>query len=40
MGLVHALVWKTKNFSISSGTYSIHDFNAKIKLAILQEKQD
>ena len=27
-------------FSISEGTYSIDDFNAKIKVAVLQERQD
>ena len=27
-------------FSISAGTYSIEDFNAKIKAAVLQERQD
>ena len=27
-------------FSISAGTYSIDDFNAKIKVAVLQERQD
>ena len=26
--------------SISAGTYSIDDFNAKIKVAVLQERQD
>ena len=28
------------HFSLSVGTYSIHDFNAKIKVAILQQRQD
>ena len=27
-------------FSLSAGTYSIDDFNAKIKVAVLQERQD
>ena len=27
-------------FSLSAGTYSIDDFNAKIKAAVLQERQD
>ena len=27
-------------FSLSAGTYSIDDFNAKIKAAVLKEKQD
>ena len=27
-------------FSISAGTYSIDDFNAKIKVVVLQERQD
>ena len=27
-------------FSFSAGTYSINDFNAKIKAAVLQERQD
>ena len=27
-------------FSISAGTYSIDDFNAKIKVAVLQERQE
>ena len=27
-------------FSLSAGTYSINDFNAKIKVAVLQERQD
>ena len=27
-------------FTLSAGTYSIHDFNAKIKIAVLQQKQD
>ena len=27
-------------FSVSAGTYSIDDFNAKIKAAVLQETQD
>ena len=28
------------HFNLSAGTYSIDDFNAKIKVAILQQKQD
>ena len=28
------------SFTLSEGTYSIDDFNAKIKLAILQQRQD
>ena len=28
------------NFNLSAGTYSIDDFNAKIKVAILQQRQD
>ena len=28
------------NFNLSTGTYSIDDFNAKIKVTILQKKQD
>ena len=28
------------HFNLSTGTYSIDDFNAKIKVAILQQKQD
>ena len=28
------------NFTVSEGTYSIDDFNAKIKLAILQQRED
>ena len=28
------------SFNISAGTYSIDDFNAKIKVAILQKRQD
>ena len=28
------------NFSLSRGTYSIDDFNAKIKVAVLQQRQD
>ena len=38
----HTGVEKTKfiSFSLSAGTYSIDDFNAKIKVAILQEMQD
>ena len=28
------------SFNLSAGTYSIDDFNAKIKVAILQERQD
>ena len=31
---------KIIHFNLSSGTYSIDDFNAKIKVAILQERQD
>ena len=31
---------KIIKFSISAGTYSIDDFNAKIKVAVLQERQD
>ena len=27
-------------FNLSAGTYSIDDFNAKIKVAILQKRQD
>ena len=27
-------------FSLSTGTYSIHDFNAKIKVVVLQQRQD
>ena len=27
-------------FSISAGTYLVDDFNAKIKVAVLQERQD
>ena len=27
-------------FTLSTGTYSIDDFNAKVKVAILQERQD
>ena len=27
-------------FSLSAGTYSIDDFNAKIKIAVLQQRQD
>ena len=27
-------------FSLSEGTYSIDDFNAKIKVTVLQERQD
>ena len=27
-------------FTLSAGTYSIDDFNAKIKIAVLQERQD
>ena len=27
-------------FSISTGTYSIDEFNAKVKVAVLQERQD
>ena len=26
--------------TLSSGTYSIYDFNAKVKVAVLQERQD
>ena len=29
-----------KGFTLSEGTYSIDDFNAKIKIAILQQRQD
>ena len=28
------------HFNLSAGTYSVDDFNAKIKVAILQERQD
>ena len=28
------------HFKLSAGTYSIDDFNTKIKVAILQERQD
>ena len=28
------------SFNLSAGTYSIYDFNAKIKVAILQQRQD
>ena len=28
------------HFNLSAGTYSIDDFNAKIKVAILQQRQD
>ena len=28
------------HFNLSAGTYSIDNFNAKIKVAILQERQD
>ena len=28
------------SFNLSAGTYSIEDFNAKIKVAILQKRQD
>ena len=28
------------SFNLSAGTYSIHDFNAKIKVAILQQRQN
>ena len=31
---------KFKHFSLSAGTYSIADFNAKIKVAILQQRED
>ena len=31
---------KIIHFNLSSGTYSIDDFNAKIKVAILQQRQD
>ena len=31
---------KLISFNLSAGTYSIDDFNAKIKVAILQQKQD
>ena len=27
-------------FTLSASTYSINDFNAKVKVAVLQEKQD
>ena len=27
-------------FSLSAGTYSVNDFNAKIKAAVVQERQD
>ena len=44
MGLVDVPAWKKKKrfikFSISAGTYSIDGFNAKIKVAVLQERQD
>ena len=33
-------VEKFVKFSISAGTYSIDDFNTKIKIAVLQERQD
>ena len=28
------------HFNLSAGTYSIDDFNAKVKIAILQQRQD
>ena len=28
------------NFNLLAGTYSIDDFNAKVKVAILQQRQD
>ena len=28
------------SFNLLAGTYSIHDFNAKLKVAILQKRQD
>ena len=31
---------KSIHFHLSAGTYSIDDFNAKIKVAILQQRQD
>ena len=31
---------KSISFNLSAGTYSIDDFNAKIKVAILQQRQD
>ena len=31
---------KFVNFNLSAGTYSIDDFNAKMKVAILQQRQD
>ena len=31
---------KFLHFNLSAGTYSIDDFNAKIKVAILQQRQD
>ena len=31
---------KVIHFNLSAGTYSIDDFNAKIKVAILQQRQD
>ena len=31
---------KFMHFNLSVGTYSINDFNAKIKVAILQKRQD
>ena len=31
---------KLIHFNLSAGTYSIDDFNAKIKVAILQQRQD
>ena len=27
-------------FTLSTGTYSIDDFNAKVKVAVLQERKD
>ena len=32
--------YKFIHFNLSAGTYSIDDFNAKIKVAILQQRQD
>ena len=31
---------KFKHFNLSASTYSIDDFNAKIEVAILQQRQD
>ena len=38
----HTSVENTKfmRFNLSVGTYSIDDFNAKIKVAILQQRRD